>query len=435
MGGREAETRFAGMGPPGHRIFFTPAYINQKLPPGKTPIPQDEKWYQTYMTGSFLLFSPNTVWLLITIAVYFIFPYRMNEPVSWRLVAERGMINTALVLFWFGFWHITLFWLGFGTRPFVPNRTYRVGKLLHNVFYSVLGALMWTGLECAILHVYISGKRPFISDAQALSSFWNAVSVFVWVHLGVVVRDVHFYLAHRFIHVRFLYRFIHSVHHRNTDIEPFSGLCMHPVEHLLYFSVAVIPLYLFPTSPFAMQWIGIHALLAPAASHSGWEDNWQSDLYHYLHHRYTSCNFGTAGLPFDRWSGTVRNVIGNDKVDATDEKARLGLPQSIEFVYMFSFFLILCAFVSACCGGLPGVPAQVLAAAVALGPLILSGALHMPSWRQNEKGKGKGVGASLASHLLMPFHQDSAAKLLLHLGAAGVFVIVPIYDLALWTLQ
>ncbi len=53
--------------------------------------------------------------------------------------------------------------------------------------------------------------------------------------------------------------------------EPFSGLCMHPVEHLYYWSCAVIPLMMFPTSPFAMLWVGQHALLAPAASHSGWE--------------------------------------------------------------------------------------------------------------------------------------------------------------------
>ena len=32
-----------------------------------------------------------------------------------------------------------------------------------------------------------------------------------------------------------MYKYIHSLHHRNTDIEPFAGLCMHPVEHLYYY--------------------------------------------------------------------------------------------------------------------------------------------------------------------------------------------------------
>ena len=34
-----------------------------------------------------------------------------------------------------------------------------------------------------------------------------------------------------------MYKYIHSLHHRNTDIEPFAGLCMHPVEHLYYYRV------------------------------------------------------------------------------------------------------------------------------------------------------------------------------------------------------
>ena len=41
----------------------------------------------------------------------------------------------------------------------------------------------------------------------------------------------------RFVHISALYKYIHSLHHRNTDIEPFSGLCMHPVEHLYYYRV------------------------------------------------------------------------------------------------------------------------------------------------------------------------------------------------------
>jgi sterol desaturase/sphingolipid hydroxylase (fatty acid hydroxylase superfamily) len=41
------------------------------------------------------------------------------------------------------------------------------------------------------------------------------------------MREFVFYFGHRLIHARFLYRYIHAVHHRNTDIEPFAGMCMH----------------------------------------------------------------------------------------------------------------------------------------------------------------------------------------------------------------
>lgn len=53
------------------------------------------------------------------------------------------------------------------------------------------------------------------------------------------------------------YRFVHSLHHRNTDIEPFAGLCMHPIEHLYYFSCIAPSLY-FYMSPFHFLWNGIH---------------------------------------------------------------------------------------------------------------------------------------------------------------------------------
>lgn len=36
----------------------------------------------------------------------------------------------------------------------------------------------------------------------------------------------------RLLHFKPLFQQVHSLHHRNTDIEPFAGLCMHPVEHL-----------------------------------------------------------------------------------------------------------------------------------------------------------------------------------------------------------
>ena len=47
--------------------------------------------------------------------------------------------------------------------------------------------------------------------------------------------DFHFYFIHRWLHLPGLYKYVHSLHHRNTDIEPFAGLCMHPIEHLYYY--------------------------------------------------------------------------------------------------------------------------------------------------------------------------------------------------------
>jgi sterol desaturase/sphingolipid hydroxylase (fatty acid hydroxylase superfamily) len=67
---------------------------------------------------------------------------------------------------------------------------------------------------------------------------------------------------------------VHSLHHRNTDVEPFAGLAMHPIEHIYYYA-CILPSLLCLASPFHFVWNGMHMLLAPAASHSGWEDHFQ----------------------------------------------------------------------------------------------------------------------------------------------------------------
>lgn len=59
-----------------------------------------------------------------------------------------------------------------------------------------------------------------------------------------------------------------------------------------------------------MMWNGIHLLISPAASHSGYEDHFQSDQFHYLHHAKFECNYGTSGPPMDKLFGTFREKIG-----------------------------------------------------------------------------------------------------------------------------
>ena len=41
----------------------------------------------------------------------------------------------------------------------------------------------------------------------------------------------------------FLYRWVHSLHHKSYNPGPFSGLSMHPVEHLLYYTCTLLSLF------------------------------------------------------------------------------------------------------------------------------------------------------------------------------------------------
>ena len=40
----------------------------------------------------------------------------------------------------------------------------------------------------------------------------------------------------------------------------------------------------------------------------------QSDQYHYLHHRFFECNYGTSGTPFDKMFGTFRDKLKVSKL-------------------------------------------------------------------------------------------------------------------------
>merc|ERR1712029_710882 len=76
----------------------------------------------------------------------------------------------------------------------------------------------------------------------------------------------------------------------------------------------------------------------------------QSDQYHYLHHRFFECNYGTSGTPWDKMFGTFRDKLketgastyrggSEEKTDAKsaaihDSKATLGLPEAGFTIYI-----------------------------------------------------------------------------------------------------
>jgi len=112
---------------------------------------------------------------------------------------------------------------------------------------------------------------------------------------------------------------------------------MHPVEHLYYYA-CVAPSLFFYCSPFAFFWCGVHLLLSPAASHSGYEDHFQSDLFHYMHHRYFECNYagGDAGF-MDVLFGTFRSSMaaeGEPKARADAKSTLLTIPTAEFITYL-----------------------------------------------------------------------------------------------------
>jgi sterol desaturase/sphingolipid hydroxylase (fatty acid hydroxylase superfamily) len=297
-----------GGGKDGHLFGVVPDYVDEKLAPGFSPLPRPTAWdwVKSLLSLRLIWASPNLIWSAMAIAIYFVFPYDLSPtgaaaqgPLSWAFYKPRLLLWLAVTHGYAGFFHVTIYFLNWAKRPFLENRDYRVSKVLHNFFWSTSGIAIWTGFENVFAYLWASGKLPYLADTAAFSTPYGWASFLLSILLVPAWREINFYICHRLIHIRPFYGMIHSLHHRNKDIEPFSGLSMHPVEHFYYYA-CVAPSLIPGLTPFAFLWNGVHLLVSPGASHSGYEDHMQSDAFHYFHHRYyevSQCHGSEVPLP------------------------------------------------------------------------------------------------------------------------------------------
>lgn len=167
------------------------------------------------------------------------------------------------------------------------------------------GVPIWTLFEVLILHVYAIKAVPWVSFADHPFYLFGLFLALPLIH------EVHFFAIHRLIHTPFLYKWVHSVHHNSVNPSPWSSLSMHPVEHLAYFSVALIHLIL-PSNPilaiYQLHFSGFGAVVG----HVGFDRVEINDetaipshaFAHYLHHKYFEVNYADGLIPFDKWFGT-----------------------------------------------------------------------------------------------------------------------------------
>jgi lathosterol oxidase len=448
-----------GLGPNFALFNTSPSWVDTSLPPGHTPQVLSEIEWGFMLTGKYLIYSINLVWLFIAILVYIVFPYDYEVSKQWDLnyglwIARRALLNVTIVHIYYGFWHGTLYGLGWSHRPFNKDRgAYRWSKLMHNMWYTTLGALQWTGWEAMMIHCYATGRMAYLSDEEAFASPVYGIAHFLgWTIAVPLYRDVHFYFAHRLLHIRALYTYVHAVHHRNTDIEPFSGLCMHPIEHMYYFTSIALSLYVCAT-PFAFLWNGIHLIISPGASHSGFEDHANSAQHHYLHHRYFECNYGTPSFLLDNIFGTFRdklstksdtyhgdaNGVGSKTAAALDCKATLAcLPEWDQLVFNLSFCVVIpVVFVLALVDptSFSLLDPTMLALAVVVGPVVGGiSLLLLKSWIiQATRGKTFSK-ESIRRKLVYPFHKEAIPRFGMHILVGTVMGILPAYHLFHMTL-
>jgi sterol desaturase/sphingolipid hydroxylase (fatty acid hydroxylase superfamily) len=178
-----------------------------------------------------------------------------------------------------------------------------------NVFWNLTsGCLIWTGYEAVTLWAFSNHIIPYVD--------WRVHPVYCVILMLLIpyLRYFHFYWTHRFTHWAPIYKISHYLHHKNVNIGPWSGLTMHPIEHLIYLS-GVLLHWIIPSNPAHAIYHLMHAGVSPALGHSGFhkmvtkdERGLPSDGYfHYLHHRFFTVNYGVESLPLDKWLGSFHD--------------------------------------------------------------------------------------------------------------------------------
>ncbi|MYB03044.1 MAG: sterol desaturase family protein [Acidimicrobiaceae bacterium] len=197
-------------------------------------------------------------------------------------------------------------WLSTTNREFLWNHQTR-----DNVFWCLVsGCSVWTAYEALTMWFYANGWIPQVEwDSAWLYLSFLTVFTSLW-------SVTHFYFIHRVLHTRWVYDHVHYLHHRNVNPGPWSGLSMHPVEHMMYLSMFLL-WWVVPAHPFILILTLSSNSIATAVTHSGFERyefakrNGPSmkgaDYFHHLHHRYFECNYGNRPVPLDRLFGTFHD--------------------------------------------------------------------------------------------------------------------------------
>lgn len=274
----------------------------------------------TWFVRNWLTLSERVIMLIAAIALWaFCYPSLENTKtiaVGW--VLQIYLINMVLMVLVAGSLHWFFYTrraqgnkLKFDRRGMgVKNRLWMFSNQVYdNIFWSLTsGVAQLTIFQVISMWLMANGYAPVITLAE------NPVWFVLWLVAIPMWSAFHFYWIHRLLHVPFFYKHFHSLHHRNISIGPWSGLSMHPIEHLLYLSSLCIH-WVIASHPIHLHFHVIFQGPGAAMSHTGYEDLLIRDkrqlalgtFYHQLHHRYFTCNYGNQELPLDRWFGTFHD--------------------------------------------------------------------------------------------------------------------------------
>ena len=286
-------------------LFITPLKIGAII-----------KWFFL----SWFPISERLIILCISVLCWLFFSpsVEQTQTFEWGWVVQIYLRNLLLMIMVAGGLHCYLYVfrkqgdeLQYDTKPFAQNKSSFTfnNQVWDNIFWSCAsGVTIWTAYEALMLWSFSNGYSPQV--AGPFSTLWLIGIIFfipIW-------ETFYFYLIHRLLHVPVLYKFAHSLHHRNTNVGPWSGFSMHPFEHLIYLASVLIH-FLIPSHPLLIIFHLQFYALSAATTHTGFAGLLAGDkkwidlgtFHHQLHHRYFECNFGALEIPWDKWFGSFHD--------------------------------------------------------------------------------------------------------------------------------
>ena len=296
-----------------------------RIPLARSPIaswPPSPLIFLKSLVRGWLPISDKLIVVGLSVLTWFLFSPALERcrefEVDW--IAQIYFRNLGLLALVAGGLHLYLYTFGcqgdhlrYDSRPFhKDNKRYTLSnQVFDNVFWSLAsGVTCWTAYEVVGMWAYANGLMPYLSWGDNPAWF---VAMFVLIQLFGVF---HFYWIHRWLHWKPLFRAVHSLHHRNVNVGPWSGLSMHPVEHILYLSSALVH-FVVGSHPIHFIFHLQQKVLLAASSHAGFDTVTVGpkgdrgvrvgDFFHQLHHRHIECNYGEPEIPCDQWFGSFHD--------------------------------------------------------------------------------------------------------------------------------